>query len=222
MQFDELYTPGAVTEDLVLYPKWALREGLGEQELNEYFAKKLFNYTVKSDGTLRIDLIIDTSVSELVIPDSVYIDGKKYTVTEIGEGAVMNIKTLITVDLSGAKSLTRIGRNAFAYCPNLREVIIPDTGLNVTYIGENAFRGTEFINGYKTATGNDFAVIGSVLVKYVGDTAVTEINVDTASALLENVGELTRTPFIWLTRAWRALLPRLSRSWRMVVSGGMV
>lgn len=196
---DELYTPGAVTEDLVLYPKWSLREDLGEQELNEYFAKKLFNYTVKPDGTLRIDLIIDNSVSELVIPDSVYIDGKKYMVTEIGEGAIMNLKTLITVDLSGAKSLTRIGRNAFAYCPNLREVIIPDTGLNVTYIGESAFRGTEFINGYKTATGNDFAVLGSVLVKYVGDTAVTEINVDTASALLTGVDTIAPGAFSKLT-----------------------
>ena len=196
---DEIYIAGEVTEDLVLYPKWSLREDLGEQELNEYFAKKLFNYTVKSDGTLRIDLIIDNSVSELVIPDSVYIDGKKYMVTEIGEGAIMNLKTLITVDLSKAKSLTRIGRNAFAYCPNLREVIIPDTGLNVTYIGESAFRGTEFINGYKTATGNDFAVLGSVLVKYVGDTAVTEINVDTASALLAGVDTIAPGAFSELT-----------------------
>ena len=196
---DELYTPEPVTEDLVLYPKWSLREDLSEDKLNRYFAEKLFNYTVKSDGTLRIDLIIDTSVSELVIPDSVYINDKPYIVTEIGEGAIMNVKTLITVDMSGAKSLTRIGKNAFAYCPNLREVIIPDTGLNVTYIGENAFRGTEFINGYKTATGNDFAVIGSVLVKYVGDTNATSINVDTASALLENVDTIAPGAFSELT-----------------------
>ncbi|MBR2485083.1 MAG: leucine-rich repeat protein, partial [Clostridia bacterium] len=71
--------------------------------------------------------------------------------------------------------------------------------LNVTYIGENAFRGTEFINGYKTATGNDFAVIGSVLVKYVGDTTVTEINVDTANALLENVDTIAPGAFSELT-----------------------
>ena len=192
-------TKRKVTEDLVLYPKWSLRKDLSPTILNGYFAEKLFNYTVKSDGTLRIDLIIDTSVSELVIPDSVYIGGNKYTVTEIGEGAIMNVKTLITVDLSGAKSLTRIGRNAFAYCPNLREVILPDTGLNVTYIGENAFRGTEFINNYKTETDNDFAVIGSVLVKYVGDTSATSINVDTASALLAGVDTIAPGAFSELT-----------------------
>ena len=177
---EDQYSASAVTEDLVLYPKWGLKDTLGEQELNEYFAKKLYTYTEKSDGTLRIDQVIDNSVSELVVPASVYIGGKKYAITEIGEGAIMNIKTLITVDLSGATNLTKIGRNAFAYCPNLREVILPAEGLDVTYIGESAFRGTEFINTYNEVYHADFAIIGSVLVQYVGDPTATSINVDYA------------------------------------------
>lgn len=172
------YAPATVTEDLVLYPKWKLKDTLGAQELNEYFASKLFTYTEKSDGTLRIDQIIDTSVSELIIPASVFIGGKEYRITEIGEGAIMNIKTLITVDLTGASNLTRIDRNAFAYCPNLREIKISDSGSAVNYIGESAFRGTEFINSYRQTYGKDYAVIGTVLAQYVGDVNATTLMVD--------------------------------------------
>ncbi len=195
---DEVYVGGTVTDDLVLYPMWTLKENLGAQELNEYFAKKLFNYTVKSDGTLRVDLIIDTSVSELVVPESVIIDNKEYLITEIGEGAIMNIKTLISVDLSGAASLTRIGKNAFAYCPNLREVILPEGGLDINYVGESAFRGTELINSYKETHGTDFAVLGNVLVEYVGDKNVTSVDIDTTNPLLANVDTIAPGAFVEL------------------------
>ena len=171
-------TTAPVTDDLVLYPKWKL-EDLGGTLIEAYYAEKLFNYTIKSDGTLRIDLIIDTSVSEIVIPDTVKLKNVTYYVSEIGEGAIMNIKTLISVDLTKAKHLTKIGRNAFAYCPNLREVLVSDEGA-VAFIGEDAFRGTEFLNNYNAVNSSDFVVIGDVLVAYVGDPTVTSINIDVA------------------------------------------
>ena len=176
-----LFNQTTVTDDVVLYPKWMLKDNLTAEEENAYFAEKLFKYTKKSDGTLRIDVIQDLSVSELKIPASVNIDGVDYVISEIGENAIINIKTLISVDLSQATSLTRIGKQAFAYCPNLREIKVPEGGLNVTYVGEDAFRGTEYINSYADREGRDFAVLGNVLVKYVGDINETEINIDTMS-----------------------------------------
>ena len=187
----------SVKDDMILYPKWTLKENLSEDDLNKYFAEKLFKYTIKSDGTLRIDTIQDLSVSELVIPGSVKIDGEEYVISEIGENAIINIKTLISVDLSEATALTKIGRQAFAYCPNLREIIVPTSGLNVTYIGADAFRGTAYINEY--ADGVDFAVLGKVLVKYVGDETATSINIDTMSLLLSEVDTIAPGAFSGLT-----------------------
>ncbi len=184
-----------VKDDVVLYPKWMLKENLSDAELNKYFAEKLFKYTEKSDGTLRIDVIQDLSVSELKIPASVNINGVDRVISEIGENAIINIKTLISVDLSEATSLTKIGRQAFAYCPNLREIKVPEGGLNVTYIGEDAFRGTEYINSYAENNGVDFATLGKVLVKYVGDKDETEINIDTMSVLLSEVDTIAPGAF---------------------------
>ena len=192
---ENAYGGGKVTEDLILYPKWMVKENLTEEELNTYFAEKLFNYTEKSDGTLRIDTIKDLSVSELVIPTSVKINGKDYVISEIGENAIINVKTLITLDLSEAKSLTKIGKQAFAYCPNLREIIIPEDGLALTYVGEDAFRGTEYINSYAERTGNNFATLGKVLVKYVGDSDVEVIDIDTMSYLLGSVDTIAPGAF---------------------------
>ena len=196
---ENAYGGGKVTDDLILYPKWMVKENLSAEELNTYFAEKLFNYTEKSDGTLRIDAIKDLSVSELVIPASVNINGKDYVISEIGENAIINVKTLITVDLSQATSLTRIGKQAFAYCPNLREIITPEGGLSLTYIGEDAFRGTEYINSYAERTGHDFATLGKVLVKYVGDQDVREIDINTMTALLGEVDTIAPGAFSGLT-----------------------
>ena len=184
-----------VTEDVVLYPKWMLKDNLSEEEMNTYFAEKLFKYTVKSDGTLRIDVIQDLSVSELKIPASVKIDGVEHIISEIGENAIINIKTLISVDMSEAVGITRIGKQAFAYCPNLREIKLPEGGVGVNYVGEDAFRGTEYINSYAERNGVDFAVLGNVLVKYVGDTDVREINIDTMSVLLSEVDTIAPGAF---------------------------
>ena len=184
-----------VTDDVVLYPKWMLKENLSAEEMNTYFAEKLFKYTVKSDGTLRIDVIQDLSVSELKIPASVKIDGVEHIISEIGENAIINIKTLISVDMSEAVGLTRIGKQAFAYCPNLREIKLPEGGLGINYVGADAFRGTEYINSYAERTGVDFAVLGNVLVKYVGDPEATEINIDTMSVLLSEVDTIAPSAF---------------------------
>ncbi len=192
---DSAFEDAPVTTDLVLYPKWTLKKDLGAQELNEYFTKKLYVYSEKSDGTLRIDKVLDMSVTELVVPASVYMGNKLYYITEVGEGAIMNIKTLMTLDLSGATSLQRIEKNAFAYCPNLKEVILPEEGLNISYVGENAFSGTEFINSYSQTHGTDFAVIGNVLIEYTGDPTVKSIDIDTASAVLANVDTIAPGAF---------------------------
>ena len=50
----------------------------------------------------------------------------------------------------------------------------------IAFIGEDAFRGTEFLNNYNAVNSSDFVVIGDVLVAYVGDPTVTSINIDVA------------------------------------------
>ena len=69
------------------------------------FAEKLFKYTKKSDGTLRIDVIQDLSVSELKIPASVNIDGVDYVADSVYLGNEMDARRH---NVTGAWSLSGV------------------------------------------------------------------------------------------------------------------
>ena len=73
------------------------------------------------------------NLKDLVIPSKVTSDGQEYVVTEIADYAFYYNK-LWSVSLP--ETLTAIGNNAFAKCPNLRSVELPET---VTTIGKGAF-----------------------------------------------------------------------------------
>ncbi|MCR5570413.1 MAG: leucine-rich repeat domain-containing protein [Paludibacteraceae bacterium] len=70
---------------------------------------------------------------EVVIPEEVEIEGKKYKVTEIGESA-FNSNCIERVKIP--HTITLIGNEAFRHCENLTSVDIPK---NVAHIGSYAF-----------------------------------------------------------------------------------
>lgn len=88
-----------------------------------------FLLKIKEDGTLRINGIKDSSVTELVIPAELF--GRK--VTEIGGNAFFNA-SFSSVSISDG--ITKLGNYAFYGCSNLESVELPDS---VTEIGYGAF-----------------------------------------------------------------------------------
>lgn len=180
---DERFEGTVADEDYTLYAKWDINNNLSNTELNSYYADYLFAYTTKSDGTLRIDKIKDTSISSLVIPNTISVGNLNYRVTEIGDEAAMNLKSLITLDLTNATSLTTIGAKSFDGCPNLRYINVAEDGSNVSYVGENAFAHSEWLADFESAydtspgTATPFVSLGSVLIKFVGDPEVTSIDI---------------------------------------------
>lgn len=168
---DELYTGGTLTADVELYAKWTLKEDLTSAQKEKYFTEYLYNYTKKADGTVRIDLVKDAAVNVLVIPDTI----EGLPVTEIGASAGLNLMSLNVIDASQTTSLTTIGATAFASCASLREIKHPATS-KITSIGKDAFVSTEWYNYYAQNNGTEFVSLGTVLIGYVGDQTVTELD----------------------------------------------
>lgn len=173
---DELYTGETITSDLVLYAKWTLRDDLSDAHKEKYFSEYLYNYTVKGDGTVRIDKIRDSAVNELIVPNKI----NGYVVSEIGANAGMNLLSLGTIDASETTGLTTIGASAFASCVNLREILHPKTS-KIEEIGKDAFVSTEWLNTYAEKKGTEFVSLGTVLIGYVGDTSITTIDLSSGT-----------------------------------------
>ena len=68
---------------------------------------------------------------EVVIPSSITVEGKEYTVTSIGEYAFYDDRSLTSVTIPN--SVTSISRYAFYECRGLKSVTIPNS---VTSIGD--------------------------------------------------------------------------------------
>lgn len=81
------------------------------------------SYTV-SDGCAVVSTVSTSGLSEVVIPRSVILDGKTYTVTEIGSKAFYGNTDIVSVSVPD--TVTKIGDRAFAGCQNLTAVNIPD------------------------------------------------------------------------------------------------
>lgn len=76
-----------------------------------------------------------------VIPSCVSFSGKKYIVTEIGESAFQDCKSLTSISLP--KTLTQIGDHAFTRCTSLTSIAIP---AHVSKIGKYAFHMCESLS----------------------------------------------------------------------------
>lgn len=137
---------------------------------SQYLVNVVFkdSITLKTDGTLRLDKVVDDSINELKIPDKIRFNGADHYVTEIGADAAMDIKSLSKLDMREASHLTEIGEEAFSHCSALHDVIMPINN-NIERVGRNAFYKTDFENNYsKNNGGLQFIIINKTLYDYVG------------------------------------------------------
>ena len=103
---------------------------------------------------------------EIIIPNSIKLDGEKYTVNAIMPYAFSGCTNLVSVTLPN--TITSIGEGTFFNCTGLLSVIIPNT---VAFIGKNAFYGCKNLTGVsipKTANIHENAFEGcdNLIIKW--------------------------------------------------------
>lgn len=138
--------------------------------MSNYLTEVVFKdgITVKQDGSIRLDKISDWSINVLNIPASILYDGQERPVTEIASKACLDLKSIVTLDLSEAENLISIGEQAFAHCSALSEIIMPENN-SIADVGNKAFYSTPFETQYSIKNGGlQFIVINKTLYKYVG------------------------------------------------------
>ena len=114
--------------------------------LSVVFSTSALAYDVKIDGICYILISEDKTAAvtfgdekysgEVVIPSSITVEGKEYTVTLIGAYAFENCSGLTSVTIPN--SVTSIDGYAFKNCSGLTSITIPNS---VTVIDNDAFSG---------------------------------------------------------------------------------
>lgn len=79
----------------------------------------------------------------VIIPETITLDGKTYTVTAIGDYAFCHTDSEGISGISFPNTITSIGMYAFQNCDKLLEITIPES---VTSIGEGAFYDCDYIS----------------------------------------------------------------------------
>ena len=85
-----------------------------------------YTYMLLDDGTVELTGFSTTATAaDVVIPSTVTLNGKDYSVTSIGIYAFHNCAALKSVQTKAP--IKSIGDGAFAYCGNLETVTLPDS-----------------------------------------------------------------------------------------------
>ena len=96
-------------------------------------------YEITSDSTAQVVKADDyKTMTEVVIPETVEIDGKTYTVTSIGRDAFEYCGKITTVSIPN--TVVNISSDAFFNCDSLISMDIPNS---VTHIGHGVFYGCD-------------------------------------------------------------------------------
>ncbi len=81
--------------------------------------------------------VSDKNVKKVIIPKTVKLDGITYQVTEISANALKGKKKLKTVSVG--ENVTKIGKNAFAGCSRLVNIVVK--GKKLKSAGKNSLQG---------------------------------------------------------------------------------
>ena len=101
-------------------------------EISEYTVIDNFIVEVldKSKNSLTVKGLLNPYVSnDIVIPSSVHIKGKYYTIARIGTNAFYNVTSLNSIKISDG--ISSIGAHAFSYCSSLKKVEFPASLTNI-------------------------------------------------------------------------------------------
>ena len=89
-------------------------------------------------NTVSVTAVKNKNLKKINVPNTIEIDKKTYTVTEIGNNAFKNCSKATQATIG--KNVKKIGSNAFAGCKKLKKVIFKGTAVKT--IGKKAFKGT--------------------------------------------------------------------------------
>lgn len=204
-----------VQKDETCYVEWLMQEDVvtDVDRFSDYYINYAFKgqdgIVLKADGTLRINHLFDSSMNELIIPASIkWTDGVVRPVSEVGDRALMNAKSLVKIDMSAASNLTTISDRAFCYCQNLTTVIFP-TDNNISKVGNDAFSRTPWQNEYFAEDESGMIVIGTALYKFVGDglDEITVIDVNDVDLDDEKIYNVSPGAFSGVTNLTTIMLP---------------
>ena len=109
----------------------------------EVITYKGVEYTSMTSGknvVLKVTNGKKVTSSNVTIPDSVSVAGKKYKVAEIAGKAFQGNKKIKKLTLG--KNVKKIGDKAFYKCKNLKTITIKSSKLTKKNIGKNALKGT--------------------------------------------------------------------------------
>ena len=175
-----------VNSDITLYAKWQL-DSVQTPTTSLTFERSGSGYVVTGASGQEERIIIPaeheglpvTEIGESAFAYSRHTSDITYvsipdTVTKIGLNAFYNRSELVTIDISGASSLTSIGRNAFSGNGSLKAVYIPQ---GVTEIGDSAFNNCGSLDNISVSINNTvYSGEGNCLIEKATNTLVRGSN----------------------------------------------
>ncbi|MCI9416431.1 MAG: leucine-rich repeat protein [Eubacterium sp.] len=135
-----------VNADFTLYAKWEPAQGMQDPGLQtqikvgdiKVIGPVSYKVTDVTKNTVAVKSVKNKKLKKINVPNTIEIDKKIYTVTEISNNAFKNCAQATQVTIG--KNVKKIGASAFFGCKKLRKVIFK--GTSVKKIGKKAFKGT--------------------------------------------------------------------------------